>query len=562
MKFKNLETTRYPIIYIGITFIVSSIFYTYYDFNFGLVVILTSLFFIFVTFRENIEFTLIIILIFYLGIVINNNFYNYIPKLEKVKITKNYGDFAIGEEKGRILNLNGNFNNIITGSIISIKGNFTSEINKEKGQIGSVEVLDYAINEKSIFTKLSYFREKVNDKYKESLGEKKGNLISSIIFGQDENLKDYDKELMNKLGIIHAVSVSGLHVGLIFLIFRKIFNKDIGMALTFLYIILTGMNFSSIRAFILLFVIYIGEKVKKTPYSLGTIALSVIIIFFYKPYGIFDIGYQLSYGATLGIILFNRKIEDKLYKINSLIRGAISISISAQIFVFPLLIIYFRSFSTAFIIGNIMLIPLINIILIIGILGVLTYKFNPIFNLIAFILVEVIDVFESLSRGVKYLGLEKIYMGEIVAYFYLFTMMCLYLYKRKIEFSKYMPIPYGIFLLISVYSINPQITYLREGGVLINYKGEKVFMTNNKRVDIEQINKKTGAKFFRGEKLTFDREKSIQVYEKDFLLKIEDKTYYINMTNGKKDTVYDIIDFKEGREKRLKILKDKNLVVE
>lgn len=562
MKFENLEKTRYPIIYIGITFILSSIFFTYYDFNFGLVIILTSLFFIFVVFRENIEFLLIIAIVFYLGIVVSNNFYNYSPTLENVKIIKNYGNFAIGEEKGRILSLKGDLKAIQTGSVISIKGNFYKDINKEKGKIGEVEILQYSINRQSIFTKLSYFREEVNKKYKESLGEKRGNLLSSIIFGQDENLNDYDKELMNKLGIIHAVSVSGLHVGLIFLIFRKIFNKDIGIGITLIYVVLTGMNFSSIRAFILLFFIYLGEKVKKTPYNVGTLALSVIIIFFYKPYSIFDIGYQLSYGATLGIILFNKKIEDKLYKVNSLIRGAISIAISAQIFVFPLLIIYFRSFSTAFIIGNIMLIPIINIILILGIIGVLIYKFSLGFNLISILLIKVIDIFESMSRGVKYLGLEKLYMGEIVAYFYVFIIMCLYLYKRKVKFAKYMPIPYGIFLIISIYGINPQITYLKEGALLINYRGEKIFMSNNKRIDIEEINKKTGAKFFKGENLKLDKEKSIQVHEKDFLLKIEDKTYYINMTNGKKDTVYDIIDFKEGREKRLKILENKNLVVE
>uniref|UniRef100_UPI002609A0AE ComEC/Rec2 family competence protein n=1 Tax=uncultured Clostridium sp. TaxID=59620 RepID=UPI002609A0AE len=414
----------------------------------------------------------------------------------------------------------------------------------------------------SIFTILSNFRENINEVYKESLGEKRGDLLASIVFGQDENLKEYDKELMNKLGIIHAVSVSGLHVGLIFLIFKKIFNKDIGIIGTFIYVIITGMNFSSMRAFILLFFIYLGEKTYKTPYNIGTLAVSAIIIFFYKPYGIFDIGYQLSYGATLGIILFNEKIEDKLYKINKLARGPISIALSAQIFVFPLLIIYFKSFSTAFIIGNIILIPIINLILILGIIGISTINIPILFNFIIFLLMNTINIFENLSRIIKYIGFEKIYMGEIVAYFYLFVIMCFYLYKKNIKFAKYMPIPYGIFLLISIYGVNPQITYLKEGGILLKYKGEKIFMSNNKKIDVEDIYNKTGARIFRGENLKIDSEKTIKTYNKDFLLNIDDKIYYINMTNEKKDTVYDIINFKEGREKKVKILKNKKLVIE
>ncbi|WP_436512885.1 ComEC/Rec2 family competence protein [Clostridium thermobutyricum] len=563
MKLQNLEKTRYPIVYICLSFFVSSIFYSYYDFNLGLVTILTSLFFIFVTFRESGEFLIIIIIVFLLGICINNSFYNIkFNNSESIRIIKSYNNFAVGEFKGREINLTGKISGVKEGEKVFLKGEFKKDINKEKGRIGYIEVKSYSIDEKSIFTKLSHLREGVKEELKRNLGERNATIVSSIIFGKDENLDKEDEEDIKELGIIHVMSVSGIHIAMIFLLIKKIINIKAGLILSFIYVLITGIGFSSLRAWIMIMFSSLAILNRKTKSSLGAIAISGILIFFWKPYCIFNIGFQLSFGATLGIILFNEKINDKLYKLNKILRDCISIALSAQIFIFPILIINFNTFSTAFILGNLLLVPWINLILIFGILGFVFLKVKFIFDFISYILIIFLDILDSFVRGLGYLNLKEVYLGELVGYFYIFIILSFYLYKRKVEFAKYIPIPYAIFLIISSYNLSPNIEYRKEGALLISYKGEKVIMASNKNIDIEEIQNKTGGKLYKHDTLKINSLGTIKRDGKNFLLKTGDKEYFLKMSSEKIEKDYDIINFKDGKEKELSILKEGIIVTE
>ncbi|MGL4874511.1 MAG: ComEC/Rec2 family competence protein [Clostridium sp.] len=562
MNFIRLEKVRYPIIYISIGFIISSVFFAYYDYNFGLVVIFTSLFFIVVIYREGKEFLLIIALMFLIGIMVNKSFYGYTPKLENVRIIKNYGNYAIGEEKGREFEIYGQLDEIVEGSKVSIEGEFKRNINKEKGRIGSVQCEMYRINDKSIFTKLASLKNDYKTTLKKEMGVKNSAIVSSILFGRDENLDKYDEKDMRELGIIHAISVSGLHIGLIFILVQKASNKKISLIITFIYVILSGLSFSSLRAFIGIFFIEISFFVRRTPMVLSGLFVSMIILFFWKPYYIFSVGFQLSYGATIGILLFNKRIEDLLYKLKNPYRSVISISLSAQILTFPLLVIYFNTVSISFIIGNLIIVPIINLILVLGLIGFLIYRINFAFGFIVFLLEHIVELFFNFLRGIDSIGLKGVYLGELVGYFYIFTGGCFYLYKKGINYIKYAPIIYMIFLFIVNYSIFPTIEYRREGAIVISYKGEKAIMTNNKNIDLKEVKKKTDAKFVKN-KLTIDKDIEVESFGKDYILIMNNKKYLLKMTKGELDFFdYDIINFKEGRGKKLKLISDKVLIIE
>ncbi|MGL4847693.1 MAG: ComEC/Rec2 family competence protein [Clostridium sp.] len=562
MNFSKLEKVRYPIIYMSIGFIISSIFFTYYDYNFGLVALFTSLFFIVVTCREGREFLLIIVLIFLIGLIVNKSFYEYTPKLENVRIIKNYGNYAIGEEKGREFEIYGELSKIIEGSKVSLKGDFKRKINKERGRIGSVNSREYKIIEKSIFTKLANLKNDYKNILKENIGVKNSSLVSSILFGRDENLDKYDEKDMRELGIIHAISVSGLHIGLIFILIQRVSNKKISLIFTFLYVVLSGLSFSSLRAFIGIFFLQISFFFKRTPMPLSGLFVSMIILFFWKPYFIFSVGFQLSYGATIGIILFNRKIEDLLYKVKNPYRSVISLSLSAQILTFPLLVIYFNTASISFILGNLIIVPIINVILVLGLIGFATYKISFIFGFIVFLLEYIVDFFFSLLRGIDSLGFREVYLGEQVGYFYIFTGGCFYMYKKGLNYIKYAPIIYMGFLFILNYSIFPTIEYRREGAIVISYKGEKAIMTNSKNIDLKEVKKKTDSKFI-NEEIIIGENIKIESFGKDYLLNVDDKKYLLKMTKEELDFLdYDIINFKEGRGKKLKLIDDKVLIIE
>ena len=87
-----------------------------------------------------------------------------------------------------------------------------------------------------------------------------------------------------------------------------------------------------------------------------------MILTIFKPYSIFEISFHLSYLATLGIILMNKKMNNMLYKFPGKLREGISIALSAQIFTVPYLLLIFRDLSLNFIIGNLCLVPFVNIL--------------------------------------------------------------------------------------------------------------------------------------------------------------------------------------------------------
>ncbi|MGL5417174.1 MAG: ComEC/Rec2 family competence protein [Clostridium sp.] len=562
MNILNLEKVRYPIIYISIGFMISNIFYVYYDYNLGLVLLFTSLFFIVLIFREGIEFALIIVLLFLVGLIVNKGFYEYKPNLEEVRVIKNYGNYGIGEEKGREFEIIGDLEKIVEGSKISINGEFRKKISKEKGRIGNVNCINYEILNESIFTKLALLKEDYKNKLKEEIGEKNSSLVSSILFGRDESLDKYDEKDMRELGIIHAISVSGLHIGLIFMLIQKLSNTKIGLLITFLYVILSGLSFSSLRAFIGIFFISLSFFFRRTAHPLSGIFISMIILFFWKPYFIFSIGFQLSYGATIGIILFNKKIESIIYKIKNPYRSVISVSISAQILTLPLLIIYFNTISISFLIGNLVIVPIINLILILGLIGFVIYKIEVIFGFVIFLLYNTVELFFNLLRGIDSLGLREMYLGELVGYFYIFILGSFYLYKKGVRYIKYAPIIYMIFLFAINYSVFPTIEYRKEGAIVISYKGEKAIMTNSKNIDLKEVKKKTDSKFVK-EKININKNIEVESFGKDYILKLDDKKYLLKMSKGELDySDYDIINFKEGREKKLKLIKDKVLIIE
>ena len=164
---------------------------------------------------------------------------------------------------------------------------------------------------------------------------------------------------MKNFGIIHSISVSGLHVAIVYAFIKKVTGNKLGLLGTILYVILTGSEYSCIRAFIMLAAVEGADIFQRNNNSLSSISLSGIIILMLSPYSAFEISFQLSFLATIGIILYNKKLNNLLYKLQKNLRETVSITLSAQILTTPYLMVIFNDFSLNFIIGNIFLLPFI-----------------------------------------------------------------------------------------------------------------------------------------------------------------------------------------------------------
>ena len=237
------------------------------------------------------------------------------------------------------------------------------------------------------------------------LRENQLSVASALILGYRAEL---DKELMSAYagaGATHVLAVSGLHVGIVYVILNfllkfmdkkrstKITKTVLLVFLLFGYAGLTGLSASVFRAATMFSFVAIGKVLKRDTNIFNTLAASAFCLIAYDPMIIMQVGFQLSYAAVIGIVLIQPRLF-KLYAFNNrLLDWAWSItcvSIAAQIATFPLGLLYFHQFPNLFLVSNLLVIPAAAIILYIGFsLFVLSF-WEPTLKLCGFILDRII----------------------------------------------------------------------------------------------------------------------------------------------------------------------------
>ena len=200
---------------------------------------------------------------------------------------------------------------------------------------------------------------------------------------------------------MHILAVSGLHIGILLQILLKLFqpfrklisrNKAILLSLVILWIyaFITGFSASVIRSVVMFSLISIGSMRGKENSDLNILAFSALTILCWNPLFIYDIGFQLSYTAMLGIYLFYpylKTIISSKYKIIQLIIEGTMVGIAAQITTIPFTLYYFHQFPNYFILTNIALMAFSFVILLLG-LFIFTFFWIPFLKFIVGIILQ------------------------------------------------------------------------------------------------------------------------------------------------------------------------------
>ena len=560
MGIEKIGEVKTPIIYISLTIIISSIVYGLYFKYFLPAAIVAGCFFIFILFSTNKSITIFIVIIFLIGIGININYYNVnINKnfIGEIRVVENKSYYKIISFKGKRLYIQ-DFQGEL-GEKFIIKGIFTKEVDREKGIIGNIKVNSSKKIKEDFRYKLYELRKKIYFKLEENIGKRKAGLILSLAFGCSDYLDNEDSEDMRGMGVIHAVSVSGLHVALVYGILKKFLNNKIALLGTVIYVLLTGAEFSSLRALIMIMFLSFSFGLRKNYNSLGALAFSALIITLLAPYAPFKLGFQLSFLATLGIIMFSQKLNNKLYKFPKYLRETFSISLSAQVFTIPIMIIAFEEFSIAFIIGNTILVPIFDILIKLGNLLLIVLPFSILFDFISFIIYKVINFLDSIMYYL-YIFPQEIIINKGFALIYVCALIGLYYGVKKDKKFILLPIIANFVFMIHIYSPIVRVDYYKEGAILVSYRGDRAVVTNKRNIDIKTLKKVslTSKGYREGKKIKIKNGIEIFKDDKDFIIKIKEREYTINMSNKKKfKKEYDIIDFKNNNLNGFYILKDK-----
>ena len=194
-------------------------------------------------------------------------------------------------------------------------------------------------------------------------------------------------------GSMHVLAVSGLHVGIIYMVFfyllkpvakirrGAIIRLVILVLILWFYALFTGMSASVVRASTMFTAVAFAQSVKRITNIYNTIALSALVLLCIRPNLLFEVGFQLSYSAVLGIVSFQPLFESwwtPRSKVGKWIVGLLGVSIAAQLATFPIALGVFNQFPNLFLLSNLWVIPMITIVLYIGVTLILLNTFLPV----------------------------------------------------------------------------------------------------------------------------------------------------------------------------------------
>ena len=548
-----------PLPYIFIVFMLSYFSYEMYSKNTILVSFYVVSFFIFIMYFKG-KYIMFILALFFI-VALNNIicFYNYTPReIEEVRITEVKNYYGKGEINGRIVSLSNVNEKIEVGNKLLVKGKFTENKNIGTGVIGDYKIEDYKILKSDFIDKLYKRRKYVFESIESKLGERKAALITSVSFGYKSELNEDHKELMKNLGISHVISISGLHLVLVYSVLRRLLGVKLSLVLALVYVLFSGASAPAVRAYIMIVILNVGKIVKRNYNPIAALSLAGIILILEKPYYIYNLGFVLSFLATLGIILFNKDLNKKLYKLPNSIRNTIAISLSAQILTLPIIILYFNEVSLNFIVGNIIVIPFINVLVVLGNILIFIVEIPSIFNYIMYICHYIIKYIDIIMYKIDNMSLDLMYFHYTVAYFYIALLMTYYFYKKGFKRFIYYPLIIFFYILVAIYSPLPKIRYYNEGGLLISYKGNRVLIQTKDEVDENKLMAVSLSSNISEDfnEIIIEKEIKIKRYGENYILQTVNNEYllFVNYENLNND--YDIIDFRKGDIKEIVIFEN------
>ncbi len=266
-------------------------------------------------------------------------------------------------------------------------------------------------------------RDKIKKIYEEHLTKDSSSLLEALTIGDKSDLDDNIIENFRKASLSHVLAISGAHFSYIILAItlmskalrRKRMSKILLIIIIIFFMKLTGESPSVMRAGIMCIVGAIASLTKRKNDVLNSIAISLLIQIIMNPYVIFDMGLILSYSGVIGII-YLYKIVYRFLKLK-----IISVTISANIILIPIMMYNFKTISFSFIISNIFASILLGPIIIIGYI-VLIIRVKPLFFLLNMLITllsrvsQVVSNFKFSNINIEAPSILSLIMYYIIVY--------------------------------------------------------------------------------------------------------------------------------------------------
>lgn len=296
--------------------------------------------------------------------------------------------FFFKTDKGKtfvtVTDKNNDFSNLKIGNYYKIKGKLRipfEAVNPSQFDYGNylknfgaftvfyadnseVLILDKKLTFKWKFLQeLNNIRYRILDTHKKYLKSPNIEILGGIVFGDDAVAPpDYIKNIFINSGLLHILAASGMNVAFIygfwFFLLNKIFRLPFkftvitGMGMIILYSMMTGLGASVVRATIMILFVLAGKLIDRDTHSVALLSLVAMLMLIYNPAYINDVGFQLSFIVTFGLLVSADLLRYNGNKFVGYLKDCFVIPLIAQLWVAPLQMFYFNIFSLYSIFAN------------------------------------------------------------------------------------------------------------------------------------------------------------------------------------------------------------------
>ena len=346
-----------------------------------------------------------------------------------------------------------------------------SQYLKTKGITGITTIKSEQIkvvgkNQTGVFARAIHdIRKSIVAKIRRILPEDIANLCTGLLIGEKTQLSEDIQETFRKSSLSHMLAISGAHVSYILLgittfIQKLKLHKRWGKCILILFFVffmaLTEFTPSVTRSCIMVILQLLASILFRKSDTYQNLAMSSFIILLVNPYALLDIGFQLSFGGTIGIVIFSKKLqsmkeEDKIkkekftHKRRALIEKGLQkvkemcmVTLAANLVIIPIMMYHFNTISLTFFISNLLASPILGISLILGMIFMISLLMLPLAKLISLLLYPILQILIWIARVSSNLPFSQILVPtpkiwQIMLYY--LVLIFIFFHKTKL-FSK------------------------------------------------------------------------------------------------------------------------------
>ncbi|MCM1990772.1 ComEC/Rec2 family competence protein [Oceanirhabdus seepicola] len=355
---------------------------------------------------------------------------------DKIVITNKTLKYTEGEIRGKKVLL-WCTNNLDIGEKVIIMGDFTYSPDYQRGYVGEYEVYRMKNNGYALLHWSNKMVEGIRERLKNILSKEAYGYVNAMALGNRTYMDNEETEMLKRLGIIHILAVSGLHMIIIFNIIGSVIKKSsIVLSVCMVYTFIIGSPPSALRAVFMLIVFAFGKKIIRTYDNASALAFSSIIILLYRPYYLFNTSYHLSFFALIGIVIFSKKIKECMLFFPIWLSKSLSLILSAQVLVIPYTAMMFNEVNLGVFLGNLIIAPFGIMVIVFSFILVFLCKIPLFGELIGEIYNLTIMIFRFISNYLSKYSHMVLMVDNNYAILYLaifFLMIYLYHIHKRVE---------------------------------------------------------------------------------------------------------------------------------